>query len=113
MRKPPAPKVDEDMIYEAIDKSQNPERTVEFSKMKSLNPEIEYEDFKVMQNIHQVKQIEADYEIENEHVDLDHKMQAAIAKPPIKPTDVEDGETISENLTSEIKVEEVQIENEE
>ena len=67
MRKPAAPNhEDEDMIYETINKSKNPERTVEFSKMKSLNPEIEFEDFEVMQNIQQVKQIEAEYQQEND-----------------------------------------------
>lgn len=99
------------MIYEAINKSRNPERTVEFSKMKSLNPEIEYEDFKEMQNIKKVKSIEAEYQNENKNLNLDCNMQAEIAQPPIRPTDVEDGETVSENLTSEIKVEEAPIEN--
>lgn len=113
MRKPAAPNHDdEDMIYEPINKSKNPERTVEFSKMKSLNPEHEYEDFEVMQNIQHVKQIEAEYQNGNEHLDLDCNLQAEIAQPPIRPTEVEDGETVSENLTSEIKVEEVPIENE-
>ena len=113
MRKPVAPNhEDEDMIYEAINKSKNPERTVEFSKMKSLNPEIEYEDFEVMQNIEQVKQIETEYQHENDHLDLDCNMQTEIAQPPIRPAEVEDGDTVSENLTSEIKVEEVPIENE-
>ena len=113
MRKPVAPNhEDEDMIYETINKSKNPERTVEFSKMKSLNPEIEYEDFEVMQNIEQVKQIETEYQHENDHLDLDCNMQAEIAQPPIRPAEVEDGDTVSENLTSEIKVEEVPIENE-
>ena len=112
MRKPAAPNhEDEDMIYETINKSKNPEKTVEFSKMKSLNPEIEYEDFAAMQSIQQVKQIEPAYQHKNGHLDLDCNMQEEIAQPPIRPAEVDDGDTVSENLTSEIKVEEVPIEN--
>lgn len=112
MRKPEAPNhVDDDMIYQAINKSKNPERTVEFSKMKSLNPEIEYEDFEEMQNIQHEKQIEAQYQNENQHLDHDCTLQAELEQPPARSPLVEDGDTVSENLTSEIKVEEVPIEN--
>ena len=80
--------------------------------MISLNPKIEYENFTAMQSIQQMKQIEKEYQHENDHLDLDCNMQAEIAQPPIRPAEVEDGDTVSENLTSEIKVEEVPIENE-
>ena len=52
------------------------------------------------------------YQQENDHLDLDCNMQAEIAQPPIRPAEVEDGDTVSENLTSEMKVEEAPIENE-
>ena len=80
--------------------------------MISLNPEIEYEDFAAMQSIQQVKQIEPEYQHENGHLDLDCNMHVKIAQPPIRPTEVDDDDTVSENLTSEIKVDEVPIENE-
>ena len=103
---------DEDMIYEGINKSKNPERTVEFSKMKRLNPEIEYEDFEVVQNIQNVKEVEAEHQNEDEHLEPNYNLQTEIAQASNRPPEVEDGDTVSENLTSDIKVEEVAIENE-
>lgn len=68
------------MIYEAVNKSKNPERTVEFSKMKCLNPETEYEDFDLMQNIKNMENVDEEYH-ENEHRKLDCNQQLELPQP--------------------------------